>query len=133
MLDPPLAVRAQEIESYAVPGLVHFLQQLCSELYPVAGGDFAFEDRELHALAVVLTGPGDPPQPPAPCGLGRVHVIAHDNQHCPNAKDTADSRRGLPSYTASTTAPEDAKRAQAARSRRETGGAARRACVPARR
>src|ERR1700730_16054236 len=129
MLDPPLAVRAQKIKPYAVPGWVHFLQQPCSELHPVAGGHFAFEDRELHALAVVLTGPGDPPQPPTPCGLGRVHVIAHDHQHRLTAVGTADILRGHPSCPASTAAPENAKRARAARSRRETGGAARRVCV----
>ena len=65
MLDPPLAIRAEGIKAYAVPGLVHFRHQPGADLHPVAGGDFAFEDRELHALTIILARPGDPPQPSA--------------------------------------------------------------------
>ena len=58
------------------------LEQPGPQLHPVGWRDLTFEDRKLHALAVILAGLGDMPKPAAARGIGRVYIVADDHQHC---------------------------------------------------
>ena len=86
---------------HAVPGWTISSSSFARGFTQSPGVTSYFKDRKLHALAVILTGPGDPPQAPAPCRLGRVHVLAHHNQHCPKpAKPEPNKRSGRNSTSA---------------------------------
>jgi hypothetical protein len=80
MLYPPLAVGAEKVETQAIFSLVHLFEQSGSQLHPIGRRHFALEHRELHALAVILAGFGNAPQAAPPDGIGRIDVVADDDQ-----------------------------------------------------
>jgi hypothetical protein len=81
MLDLLLPFRPQKVEPQAVNVRVDQVAHLLLDPDPARRIDFQFEDRELHALAVVLTHLCNATQPPWSANTGRTHVIAHQNHH----------------------------------------------------
>jgi hypothetical protein len=81
MLDPAAACTAQEVEAQAVVRCVHLGHQPGAQQHPLIRRRLDFENRELHALPIILTGPGDAAQAPGAALRGHRYIIADQNQH----------------------------------------------------
>jgi hypothetical protein len=81
MLDPLTPIGSEEIKSQAVFGFPDFIDQLLSHNGPLGRVNDAFENRVLHALAVVFTYLGHSPQPALSAFIGSRHIIADKHHH----------------------------------------------------
>jgi hypothetical protein len=81
MLDPAAAVPAQEVKAQTVALRVYLIEQPRAQQHPLVGCHLDLEDRKLHALSIVLAGPGNAAQTPSTARRRDFHIVAHQHQH----------------------------------------------------
>ena len=81
MLDAAFPVGPQHVEPQAVLADVELGQKPGAQACPLCRIDLAFEHRELHTLAKILTGPSDPAQAPTAGRTLGIDIVSYENQH----------------------------------------------------
>src|SRR5438105_3033217 len=79
MFDPQIS--RQEVETQRVLRQGDLIEQATAELDPLRRTNRTLEDRFLHALTVIQTGPSHAPQSPFPNCVCRADVVCNEHLH----------------------------------------------------
>ena len=81
MLDPPVAVCTQAVETQAVSGKIDLPEQARAQHRPLCRIDLALEDRILNSLAKIETCTRVATQTPSALSRRGADIVADEHQH----------------------------------------------------